>query len=390
MNIELYHNTHKDQKVKGFLDYHYCSELEEVVQYNVNSILEDNYIEDVNYICIYVHGSRVFGTPIKNSDIDFVLFYKGTIKEDSLFNIFAEESIYIEHVKCDFNPICIKNESDIEYYIQKHDIEYYQVPLYEALQNIKLALDDYQDIKDNNSIKDNDIINAEDVIQQRIELDKYTVDLGLPSGTRWCKFNMGCDKRFDYDRYKHEYCDGRSEWFGNLYAWGELDGMKDTYTWSNYKYAEPSPYWENSYNVNKYFPRDGLTHLLPEDDVVQQKFHIHNFKFYIPTSAQAKELIENTYQEWKTNYLGYERLNGMLFRSKINDNTIFFPAAGFHRHGDYQKAGEIGIYQTSDLSEESYKEIDCFWFDDSLVRAPHFAIHQVRCEGMSIRPVIKV
>jgi len=53
------------------------------------------------------------------------LFYKGTIREDDLFNIFADEQIFIEHVKCDFNPIQIDNESDIEYYIKKHDIEYH-------------------------------------------------------------------------------------------------------------------------------------------------------------------------------------------------------------------------------------------------------------------------
>jgi predicted nucleotidyltransferase len=64
-----------------------------------------------------VHGSRVFGNPRKNSDIDFILFYKGTIREDDLFNIFVDENIYIEHIKCDFNPIQINDVSDIEYYI---------------------------------------------------------------------------------------------------------------------------------------------------------------------------------------------------------------------------------------------------------------------------------
>jgi predicted nucleotidyltransferase len=64
-----------------------------------------------------VHGSRVFGNPRKNSDIDFVLFYKGTIREDDLFNIFVDENIYIEHIKCDFNSIQINDVSDIEHYI---------------------------------------------------------------------------------------------------------------------------------------------------------------------------------------------------------------------------------------------------------------------------------
>lgn len=117
MNIQCYHNIHKDQEVKGFLDYQYCSELEDVIQYNVYRVLENNYIDDIEYICIYAHGSRVFGNPRKDSDIDFVLFYKGSIREDDLFNIFVDESIFIEHIKCDFNPIRIIDDSDIEYYI---------------------------------------------------------------------------------------------------------------------------------------------------------------------------------------------------------------------------------------------------------------------------------
>ena len=129
MFIECYHKIHKDQEVQGFLNYDSCAELEDIIIYNVSDVLEDNdiiYNDEIEYLCIYAHGSRVFGNPRKNSDIDFVLFYKGTIREDDLFNIFADENIYIEHIKCDFNPIEIDDKSDIKYYIQKHDIEYHQ------------------------------------------------------------------------------------------------------------------------------------------------------------------------------------------------------------------------------------------------------------------------
>ena len=40
--------------------------------------------------------------------------------------IYEDENIYIERIKCDFNPIEIDDDSDIEYYIKKHDIEYHQ------------------------------------------------------------------------------------------------------------------------------------------------------------------------------------------------------------------------------------------------------------------------
>ena len=395
MFIECYHKVHKDQEVQGFLDYHSCAELEEVAQYNVYEVLEDNQVintnytgeNEIDYLCIYAHGSRVFGNSGKNSDIDFVLFYKGDIREDDLFNIFADENIYIEHIKCDFNPIQIDDDSDIEYYIQKHDIEYYQQPLMEKMHNLALALDDLEDNEkiDTTSLKD--IIDSNDVIENRLQLEKYTVDLGLPSGTLWCKFNMGCDPRFNYDRYKHEYCDGKGDWYGFHYAWGELIGYKDQYVWKTYKYCKQSVYYEDLFNMTKYLHnQDGLKRLLPEDDVVLQKLNIHNFKFYIPTKDQVDELIDNTTQEWKSNYLGYEGLNGMIFKSNFNDNFIFLPAAGFYTDS-YKKSGEMGYYWTADLSDESSTEAYSFWFQPGHICRPHIANHSFRYEGLSIRPV---
>ena len=394
MFIECYHKVHKDQKVQGFLDYGTCSDLENTVRYNVYTVLEDNNIinlnytgdDEIDYMCIYAHGSRVFGTPRKDSDIDFVLFYKGSIREDDLFNIFGDEDIYIEHVKCDFNPIEIDDESDIEYYIQKHDIEYYQHPLIEKMHNLALALDDLEDNEkiDTTSLKD--IIDSNDAIGNRLQLEKYFVDLGLPSKTWWCKFNLGCDKRFDYDRYKHEYCDCKADWLGDKYAWGELDGLKDEYTGKTYKYAKPSVYYDNMYNMIKYTRQDDLTQLLPEDDAAYQKLHIGEFKFHIPTKEQVEELIDNTSHKWKTNYLGYEGLNGMLIKSLINENYIFLPAAGWYTT-ELKKNGEHGVYWTSTISEESDNEAYDFWFDKHDVYKPHFGHHQRREEGISIRPV---
>ena len=162
MCIECYHKIHKDQEVQGFLNYDSCAELENVVAYNVSEVLEDNdiiYNDEIEYLCIYAHGSRVFGSPRKNSDIDFVLFYKGTIREDDLFNIFADENIYIEHIKCDFNPIEIDDKSDIEYYIRKHDIEYHQKPVLEKKINLALALDDFDDEDQVQNIKSKQVKN---------------------------------------------------------------------------------------------------------------------------------------------------------------------------------------------------------------------------------------
>jgi len=46
----------------------------------------------------------------------------------------------------------------------------------------------------------------------------------------------------------------------------------------------------------------------------------------MPTNDEYKKLIENTTNEWVTDYKGINGLNGRLFTAE-NRNTLFFPAA---------------------------------------------------------------
>jgi hypothetical protein len=103
------------------------------------------------------------------------------------------------------------------------------------------------------------------------------VDLGLPSGTLWCKTNLGAN------------CGNTPEsWYGKYYAWGEIES-KPEFSWDNYKFG-----WADEltkYNTNEQYAAyfddeseiDNLTELQPEDDAACQNKHIHNFKFRIPT-----------------------------------------------------------------------------------------------------------
>lgn len=61
-----------------------------------------------------------------------------------------------------------------------------------------------------------------------------------------------------------------------------------------------------------------------EDDVATITMGSH---WCIPTSTQAEELINETTQQWVENY-NNSNVNGMLFTSNTNDNTIFLPANG--------------------------------------------------------------
>ena len=122
------------------------------------------------------------------------------------------------------------------------------------------------------------------------------IDLGLPSGTLWADRNIGAAEPEEY---------------GDFYAWGETEPKKE-YTWNTYK-------WD--VYCTKYNKKDGKTVLEPEDDVVYLKT---KGEAHIPTEEQIKELIDNTTSKYKT----INGIVGRLYKSNINDNTIFLPFAG--------------------------------------------------------------
>ena len=122
------------------------------------------------------------------------------------------------------------------------------------------------------------------------------IDLGLPSGTLWADRNIGATEPEEY---------------GDFYAWGETE-PKNEYTCDNYKWGKKS---------TKYNKKDGKTVLDPEDDVVYLKT---KGKAHIPTEEQIQELIDNTTTENQT----INGVAGKLYKSKVNDNTIFLPYAG--------------------------------------------------------------
>lgn len=78
---------------------------------------------DIEVLDYYVHGSRVFGNPREDSDLDIVLYYKGNIKEDALFNIFHDEEyadqFTYDGVELDINPIRDQETGSLDNYIKK-------------------------------------------------------------------------------------------------------------------------------------------------------------------------------------------------------------------------------------------------------------------------------
>ena len=254
---------------------------------------------------------------------------------------------------------------------------------------IKFALDDFED-NDNIQGQINSKVKYKGGIKEYLELMEKVVDLGLPSGTLWCKYNLGVD---DSKELKHIY-----QWYGDYYAWGET-ATKSYYSWDNYKFGSIED------NLSKYNKNDRLTQLLPIDDVATQKL---DNNFYIPTVKQFEELFKYTTFTDYTKEDGEAYLNikdnfgnglyGRLFISKINGNKIFFPFAGWsssfnnNKHSKFPSITnkqEEGSYWTSILENDRNnvcKKAYCISFGmtaDSIEGVN-------RNYGLSIRPVINL
>ena len=118
MDIIEYIIESKTRKVGGtsYNDKDLCTAL----MYDINQILEENDLQEVSVVELWVHGSRMRGDYRPDSDIDVVVFYYSEeTKEDDLFNILNSEGIEIEGHKVDFNPIKVENERDIKKYKEK-------------------------------------------------------------------------------------------------------------------------------------------------------------------------------------------------------------------------------------------------------------------------------
>lgn len=103
--------------------------LKESVNYNELEGDIQDYCEDLLFDMdvyideIWLHGSRIRGNAREDSDLDAVMFYYGTEREDNLFNILHEESFTLDGVEVDINPVNIRREADKEAY-KKRSQEY--------------------------------------------------------------------------------------------------------------------------------------------------------------------------------------------------------------------------------------------------------------------------
>ena len=239
----------------------------------------------------------------------------------------------------------------------------------EAINNgIQLALDDFDDEEQVQNIKSKQI-NHRDYTKEYLDLLRdEVVDLGLPSGTLWCKYNLGAT------------CENTPEsWYGDYYAWGELIPNKDQWNEALYKFTG---------KMKKYNNYDNLFNLLPEDDAAYQFKKCHNYKFHIPIKDQCEELIQyTTVSEYQENYNNVIGLNGYILTSNINNNKIFIPMAGYYGFNGFQNF-RAALSCATRYENDPYRCYILQYYS----RGGEFILNNAlyRTNGFPIRPVINL
>lgn len=197
-----------------------------------------------------------------------------------------------------------------------------------------------------------------------IENGHHYIDLGLPSGIKWADRNIGARDIKE---------------FGNYFAWGEIE-TKSKYDWDNYICGFTN---EESGRINftKYCTEsengfvDNETELHISDDVASQKW---GDKWRIPCLEHFIELIKYTKQLKVTNQHGFE---GIMFYGS-NDNSIFFPAAGYCGDSVHEE-GSHGYYWSSTLLTGVSYVAHMMQFDFDHLRNSS----EMRYLGCSVRPI---
>lgn len=175
------------------------------------------------------------------------------------------------------------------------------------------------------------------------------VDMGLPSGTKWASFNLGSNAPADEGYY---------------FAWGEVrptESFSDSYS-SKYWYQ---PTWSSKAYAKKYstiaafgegYLVDMKTVLDAEDDAATVCL---GGEWRTPTSADFGELFENC-------DISVDANGDYVYTSKINSNTITFPACGYYSGSSKAPGAEClmmtaSLYVDGKTSENSALCADVKW-----------------------------
>lgn len=184
------------------------------------------------------------------------------------------------------------------------------------------------------------------------------VDLGL--SVKWASCNVGATSPED---------------FGGYYAWGETE-EKANYSWETYKWCNGT-----GTTITKYCSRedygivDGRPALLePTDDVAHVKW---GGSWRMPTWREFEELLQCAWRRTTIN-----DVDGYLFTSPTNGNSIFLPIAGWYINENFDTRA-IGHYWSA-TGRKNDNGAYCLWLGGLALESK-----SDRSYGFSVRPVME-
>ena len=201
------------------------------------------------------------------------------------------------------------------------------------------------------------------------------VDLGLPSGLKWAKYNVGATSETQY---------------GKFFQWGETEQHATgiPYDWANYKHCNGSETTLTKYNTSIDFGEnlDGKTTLRPEDDAARANM---GGDWRMPTKDEFQELITYTDNKWIDDFDG-NGTSGYKFTSKKDTNNyIFIPASQWYQDfSTYIQDISYGVWSSS-LRTSLPREAWGLNFNSNHIKAEEeYTCTYNRYYGMVVRGVL--
>ena len=151
------------------------------------------------------------------------------------------------------------------------------------------------------------------------------VDLALPSGLLWCEHNVGASTPYEDGLY---------------FSWGNVEGHTGTDGY-DFGTSNDGPYAQT--------PGAALTGNIPTNGTYDAARHNMGAPCRMPTVGEFQELNAQCDSEWTDE----DGVSGRRFTSRINGNSIFFPASGNRNGAGLNYRGSIGYYWSASLYSQT-------------------------------------
>lgn len=219
--------------------------------------------------------------------------------------------------------------------------------------------------------------------------EELYVDLGLPSGLLWATRNIDATQKNGFAKSAFQYeC--------SYFSWGNIDPHYPTssttfspWNWGESVYEEP---YVSSPGAQIVYPNE-----IPKNLDPAKKYCGNDW--LMPNKQQMDELMDNCiFIDAEGNEIPSETqnklisidvagrkgyVNGIRLRSRINGNTIFFPACGHGVGSKLAARDSAGRYCLNELAQQN--NIFILMFDNQKVSTNS---NISRARGLVIRPVM--